>query len=154
MPLKESLPLVVDLLHSCGLRQRIHVIASGKLLTPGKLAWALATGADVVTSARGFMFALGCIQALQFNKNTCPTGITTHRKAERVTHYTEEIERGVALIAHACGAAQPRELTSRRLVRNTSVAFTLINNKQLRAYASGRAMRLSCIRNLITHTGA
>ncbi|MGK0500250.1 MAG: glutamate synthase domain-containing protein 2 [Oceanicoccus sp.] len=121
MPLAESLPLVVNALHSYGLRERIRVIASGKLITPGKVALALATGADFVTSARGFMFALGCIQALQCNKNTCPTGITTHKadlqrglvpadKAVRVENYASKIVYGVGLIAHSCGVPQPRKL--------------------------------------------
>ena len=78
LPIKESLPLVVDMLKRNGLRDRIKVIASGKMITPGEVAWALCVGADFVVSARGFMFALGCIQALQCNKNTCPTGVTTH----------------------------------------------------------------------------
>jgi glutamate synthase domain-containing protein 2 len=121
MPLQESLPIVVNLLHSYGLRERIKVISSGKLITPGKVAWALAVGADFVTSARGFMFALGCIQALQCSKNTCPTGITTHNaelqrglvpedKAKRVTNFAEQIVYGVGMIAHSCGVSQPRKL--------------------------------------------
>ena len=127
MPLTESLPLVVDLLHEYGLRERIKVIASGKLIIPGKVAWALAAGADFVTSARGFMFALGCIQALQCNKNTCPTGITTHNvalqrglvpenKATRVANFAQEINYSVGLIANSCGVPEPRAL-SREHVR-------------------------------------
>jgi hypothetical protein len=80
LSIRESLPLVVDRLNAFGLRQRIRVIASGKMITPAEAAWAFCAGADFVVSARGFMFALGCIQALQCNKNCCPTGITTHRK--------------------------------------------------------------------------
>ena len=121
MPLQESLPIVVNLLHSYGLRERIKVISSGKLITPGKVAWALAVGADFVTSARGFMFALGCIQALQCSKNTCPTGITTHNvelqrglvpedKAQRVTSFADHVVYGVGMIAHSCGVSQPRKL--------------------------------------------
>ena len=60
--------------HASGSR----LIASGKLITPAEVAWALCVGADFVNSARGFMFALGCMQSLQCNRNTCPTGITTH----------------------------------------------------------------------------
>jgi glutamate synthase domain-containing protein 2 len=76
LPVQESLPMVTDMLCRHGLRERVKVIASGKLISPANLAWALAVGADFVSSARGLMFALGCIQALQCNKNTCPTGIT------------------------------------------------------------------------------
>jgi len=80
LPLMRSLPLVVDTLVQYGLRERIRVICSGKMINPAGVAAALCIGADCVNSARGFMFALGCIQALQCNKNTCPTGITTHDK--------------------------------------------------------------------------
>ena len=80
LPLRESLPLVVDKLKEHGLRDHTKIIASGKFINPTEVAWALCAGADFVVSARGFMFSLGCIQALQCNKNTCPTGITTHDK--------------------------------------------------------------------------
>ncbi len=65
LPLRESLPLVIDKLIEHGLRDRIKVVSSGKLITPTDVAWALCVGTDFITSARGFMFALGCIQALQ-----------------------------------------------------------------------------------------
>lgn len=121
LPLKESLPLVVDILTRHGLRQRIRVIASGKLTSPGQVAWAMCAGADVAVSARGFLFSLGCIQALQCNKNTCPTGITTHNpklqrglvvedKAERVANYATTLMHEVEIIAHSCGVTEPRAL--------------------------------------------
>ena len=121
LPLKESLPMLVNVLKKHGLRQRIKVIASGKLITPADVAWALCLGADFVTSARGFMFALGCIQALQCNKNTCPTGITTHNKklqrglvpenkAIRVKNFHKNMTYEVGVIAHSCGVLEPREL--------------------------------------------
>ena len=122
LPLRESLPLLVDKLVEYGLRERIRVIASGKLVTPADVAWALCLGADFCVSARGFMFALGCIQALQCNRNTCPTGITTHdpdlqqglipaARQERVTNYAINLVREVDSIAHACGVPDPRQLT-------------------------------------------
>jgi glutamate synthase domain-containing protein 2 len=121
LPIQESLVMLVDQLIAYGLRERIRVIASGKLITPGDVAWALCVGADFVNSARGFMFALGCIQSMQCNKNTCAAGITTHNprlqkgldpidKAERVKHYVDNMLHEVAIIAHACGAAEPRQL--------------------------------------------
>jgi glutamate synthase domain-containing protein 2 len=121
LPLRESLPLLIDKLNAYGLRERVRVIASGKLVTPADVAWALCLGADFVVSARGYMFALGCIQALQCNKNTCPTGITTHNrrlqkgldpadKAARVANYARNLTREVGIIAHACGVREPREL--------------------------------------------
>ena len=121
LPLRESLPMVIDRLNDHGLRDRIKVICSGKLITPADVAWALCVGTDFVTTARGFMFALGCIQALQCNKNTCPTGITTHDKklqrglnskdkATRVMHYAWNITHEVCTIAHSCGVPAPRKL--------------------------------------------
>ncbi|MEX0284842.1 MAG: FMN-binding glutamate synthase family protein [Paracoccaceae bacterium] len=119
MSVREALPLVADLRDAYGLKSRIRLIASGKLVNPGDLAWALATGADFVTSARGFMFSLGCIQALKCNKNTCPTGITTHnprfqkglvvaQKHKRVARYAKEIIHEVEVIAHSVGVSEPR----------------------------------------------
>ena len=121
LPLRESLAMLVDTLEEYNLRERIKVIASGKLITPPNVAWALCVGADFITSARGFMFALGCIQALRCNKNTCPTGITTHDpklqkglvpedKATRVCNYARRISYETGVIAHSCGVSNPREL--------------------------------------------
>lgn len=121
LPLRASLPMLVDKLSEYGLRDRVKVVASGKLVTPADVAWALCVGADFITSARGFMFALGCIQALQCNKNTCPTGITTHNpklqkglhpssKAVRVADYAKNMVKEVGVISHACGVKNPREL--------------------------------------------
>ena len=121
LPVRESLPVVVDILTRHELKDRIKVIASGKLINPAEAAFALCAGADFVQSARGFMFALGCIQALQCNKNTCPTGITTHDpklqrgldpedKAQRVKNYAKSMHKELGLIAHSCGVGEPRGL--------------------------------------------
>ena len=125
--IKESLPLVVDILTEYGLRDRIRVIASGKLVTPAEVAWALASGADFISSARGFMFSLGCIQALKCNKNTCPTGITTHNKrlqkgldpankSVKVANFCKNMIHEVEVISHSVGVGRPR-LMSRKHVR-------------------------------------
>jgi glutamate synthase domain-containing protein 2 len=138
LPLRESLPLLIDKLNEYGLRDRVKVIASGKLITPADVAWALCMGADFIVSARGFMFALGCIQALQCNKNTCPTGITTHNKrlqkglnpddkAVRVTSYAKNMVYEVGIIAHSCGVKEPRELLRfhARVVGNNGLSVPL-----------------------------
>jgi len=125
--IKESLPLVSDILCKYGLRDRTRLIASGKLVTPSEVAWALASGADFVNSARGFMFALGCIQSLKCNKNTCPTGITTHNKrlqkglnpedkAVKVANFCHNMIHEVQIISHSCGVTRPR-LMNRKHVR-------------------------------------
>ena len=114
MPLREALPRVIQVLEKHNLRDRIKICVSGKLINPSEVAWAFCAGADFVNSARGFMFALGCIQALQCNKNTCPTGITTHNpklqfgldphnKAERVAWYAKNMRKEIGIIAHSCG---------------------------------------------------
>jgi len=138
LPLKESLPLVVNLLVEYGLRDRIRIICAGKLITPSKVAWAIAMGADAVNSARGFMFSLGCIQAMQCNKDTCPTGITTHNpklqqgldpidKAERVANYHKYIQYGVGLLAHSCGVTHARELDRNhvRIIQDNGLSIAL-----------------------------
>ncbi len=122
LTIRESLPAVDDLLRERGLRDRIALIATGKLVTPAEVTWAFCAGADFVNSARGFMFALGCIQALKCNKNTCPTGITTHdkrlqrgldpeNKAVRVSNYCKSMRHDVEMMAHSCGVDHPRDLT-------------------------------------------
>lgn len=124
LKLSESLPVLIDKLLAANLKSRIKVIASGKMINPADVAWALAVGADFAVSARGFMFALGCIQAMQCNKNTCPTGITTSNtdlqrgldptdKGVRVANYHKYLEYGVGLIAHSCGARDARQLQRR-----------------------------------------
>lgn len=121
LPIEESLPALIDILVEYGLRDRIKVIASGKLIKPAMIVWALCVGADFINSARGFMFALGCIQALKCHLNTCPTGITTHNKwltrgldptdkAVRVFQYVKNLEYEVGIICHSCGVREPREL--------------------------------------------
>ena len=121
LPLHEALPELVNTLMTHGLRQRIRVICSGKCITAYDVAWALSVGADFVNSARGFMLALGCIQSLQCNRNTCPTGITTQNpklqrglvvtdKSEKVGNYAKNVMHEVGIIAHSCGVEDPRQL--------------------------------------------
>ena len=138
LQLKESLPMLSDIFHRYGLRDRIKIIASGKRITPASVAWAICAGADFVNSARGFMFSLGCIQSLKCNKNTCPTGVTTHNprlqrgldpkdKKVKVANYCHNIVHEVEVIAHSCGVDEPRHLGRKhvRIVQDTgkSVPF-------------------------------
>jgi len=120
LSIEEALPRVVDALIESGLKDRIKVMAAGQLVTSARAAWALACGADFVNSARGFMFALGCIQALRCHTNTCPTGITTHNprlqrglvveeKFERVANYCLNMNKEIDMIAHSCGLRHARE---------------------------------------------
>jgi glutamate synthase domain-containing protein 2 len=121
LSIDEALPRVVDALIETGLKNRIRVVASGKIVTSARAAWALCVGADFVNTARGFMFALGCIQALRCHQNTCPTGVTTHNKRLqralvveekylRVANYAMNMNKEIDMIAHSCGVRHAREL--------------------------------------------
>ena len=142
LPIAEALPRVIDALIESGLRQRVRVIAAGKLVTSAKAAWALCVGADFVNTARGFMFSLGCIQALRCHQNTCPTGVTTHNhrlqrglvveeKYQRVANYATGMNKEIDMIAHSCGCRQARELRREhvRIVQGTgqSVAMNMLH---------------------------
>jgi glutamate synthase domain-containing protein 2 len=122
LSIEEALPRVVDSLIETGLRSRIRVVASGKIVTSARAAWALCVGADFINTARGFMFSLGCIQALRCHQNTCPTGVTTHNKRLqralvveekylRVANYAMNMNKEIDMIAHSCGVRHARELT-------------------------------------------
>jgi glutamate synthase domain-containing protein 2 len=121
LSIEEALPRAADVLYESGLKDRIRLVASGKLVTSARAAWALCVGADFVNTARGFMFSLGCIQALRCHTNTCPTGVTTHNprlqrglvveeKYQRVANYAMGMNHDIEMIAHSCGVAHPRLL--------------------------------------------
>lgn len=126
MPIKEALIRIVDLRDKYGLHDRIRIVAAGKLVNPADIAWAICAGADFVASARGFMFSLGCIQALKCNKNTCPTGITTHDphlqgglvvndKYKKVAAYAKASTYELEMIAHSVGVLEPRQMRRRHV---------------------------------------
>ena len=141
LSLRETLPMLVDSLIEAGLRDRVRVVASGKLVTSASVAWALCAGADFAVSARGFMFSLGCIQSMQCHQDTCPTGITTHnkrlqrglvvqQKAKRVANYAHWVNVEVDKLAHSCGLSNAREFRREhvRIVENasSSIPFDLL----------------------------
>ena len=121
LPIAEALPRVVDALLQSGLKNRVRVIAAGKLVTSARAAWALCAGADFINTARGFMFSLGCIQAMRCHTNTCPTGVTTHsrylqrglvveEKYLRVANYALNMNKEIDMIAYSCGLHHARQL--------------------------------------------
>lgn len=148
MSVREALPVVCNLRDEYGFRDRIRLISSGKLVNPGDVAWALAAGADFVTSARGFMFSLGCIQALKCNKNTCPTGITTHdprfhkglvvtEKYKRVAGYAKSIIKEVETIAHSVGVSEPRQMRRRHVRIMGEGGISKLMSAQMPSFGSG-----------------
>ena len=138
LPIMEALPIVASRLIESGLRERIRLVASGKLVTSTRAAWALCLGADFVNTARGFMFALGCIQSLKCHTNHCPTGVTTHNKrlqrglvvsekSQRVANYCRATNAEIDMIAHSCGVQHARELRRRhvRIVQTAGKSLPL-----------------------------
>jgi glutamate synthase domain-containing protein 2 len=120
LPITQALPIVAAARERHGLKDRIRIIAAGKLVTPDKVAWALCMGADFVSSARGFMFSLGCIQAMKCGSGKCPTGVTSVEpslikgldpadKAVRVGRYAKRMQDEVEIIAHSCGLENASE---------------------------------------------
>ena len=98
MPFEPALIFVNTTLTNLGIKNKIRIICSGKIISGYSILRAVALGADLCNSARGFMFSLGCIQALRCNNNECPTGVATQDKMlmkglvvtdkyDRVYHY-------------------------------------------------------------------
>ncbi len=132
-PLLEGLSFVVDTLIGFDLKKDIRVIASGKIITGVHLVRALALGADMCNSARGMMLALGCIQALECNKNNCPTGITTQDpnlmaglvvadKEQRIAHFHRETVKSVAELLTAAGLDEVGQLDRSLIFRRVSTS--------------------------------
>lgn len=136
MPLRDGLSFAYNTLVEFDLKKDIKLIASGKLFTGFHIARVIALGADLVNSARGMMMALGCIQALQCNKNTCPTGITTQNKAlvkgldvedkaVRVANYHHETLHAFIELIAAAGLCKPEELTRSHINRRVSMTSVM-----------------------------
>ena len=130
-PLVDALIAVDNALRREGLRNDVALIASGKIATGGDVATHLALGADLVHIGRGFLFSIGCIQALRCHTNTCPTGVTTQNqwlqsgldptdKGVRVRNYALALERDLQMITHACGLTHPSQLHRGHVVMNIS----------------------------------
>jgi glutamate synthase domain-containing protein 2 len=128
MPLMDGLAFVDNMLKGFGIRHHIKIGASGKILTGFQILRAIALGADMCNSARAMMMALGCIQALECNKNSCPTGVATQDpelvkglviqdKQVRVANYHKNtIESFVELMA-ASGIDNPSKLNRHQISR-------------------------------------
>ncbi|MBW6481662.1 MAG: FMN-binding glutamate synthase family protein [Vicingaceae bacterium] len=131
MPLRDGLAFVVDTLKKYDLKKDIKVIASGKIFTGFHIARVIALGADMCNSARAMMMAVGCIQALQCNTNTCPVGVATQNKSlmkglnvadksVRVTNFHRETVKSFVELLAASGLSKPEELTRIHINRRVS----------------------------------
>jgi len=132
MPLRDGLAFVQSALVGAGLRERIRLGASGKIVTAFDMARAMALGADWCNAARGFMFAIGCIQAQTCHTGRCPTGVTSPDplrsraivvpdKAERVANFHKETIGALAELIAAAGLDHPRDLTPRHIMRRAAL---------------------------------
>ncbi|WP_244594527.1 FMN-binding glutamate synthase family protein [Methylosinus sporium] len=131
MPMRDGLAFVHHALIGVGLRETIHIGAAGKIASGFDMARALALGADWCNSARGFMFALGCIQSLSCHTDRCPTGVATQDpsraralvvsdKAERVRNFHRATLMALAELAAATGLDHPSEFASEHFCRRIS----------------------------------
>lgn len=122
MPLHEGLILVHNALTGIGVRDKVRLIAAGRVTHGFSITHKLALGADLCNSGRGMMFALGCIQALKCNTNRCPTGVTTQDPAltyglvvedkyQRVARFHHETVKSLMEMLGAAGLEHPAEVT-------------------------------------------
>ncbi len=131
MPMREGLNFIHNALVGCGLREKVKLGCSGKILTAFDMARAMALGADWCNSARGFMFALGCIQSLSCHTDKCPTGVATQDpwrgraihvpdKTERVANFHRATLHCLAELTAAAGLDHPGQFTLDQLRRRIS----------------------------------
>jgi glutamate synthase domain-containing protein 2 len=128
MPLLDALAFVDNSLRGFGIREQTKIIASGKILTGFHILRALALGADATNCARAMMMALGCIQALECNKNTCPTGVATQDpyfmkglvvedKKVRVANYHKNTVESFVELMGAAGMTHPDQINRSHVYR-------------------------------------
>jgi glutamate synthase domain-containing protein 2 len=131
MPLQEALLLVHNTLVGANLRDKVKVGASGKIITAFDIARTIALGADWCNSARGFMFALGCIQSQSCHTDRCPSGVATQDKlrqralvvpdkATRVAQFHTNTLKALAELIAAAGLTHPSQLKPHHIVRRIS----------------------------------
>jgi len=130
-PLQEGLLLVHNTLVGLNLRPQVKLGCAGKVVSAFDIARMLALGADWCNSARGFMFALGCIQAQSCHTGKCPTGVTTQdpqraralvvpTKAERVYHFHQNTLYALKELVQAAGLDDPSKITAAHIVRRSA----------------------------------
>jgi glutamate synthase domain-containing protein 2 len=133
MPLKDGVTFVHNALVGIGARDKIKIGASGKIISAFDIARAMSLGADWCNAARGFMFALGCIQSQRCHNDTCPTGVATHDatlqralvvpdKTERVANFHGSTMHSLAELTAAAGLDHPSEFQPHHFSRRVSAA--------------------------------
>jgi glutamate synthase domain-containing protein 2 len=148
VPLQEGLRLVHNTLIGLDLRERVRLGASGKIVTAFDIARTIAIGADWCNSARGFMFAIGCVQAQTCHTGTCPTGITTQDplrqralvvpdKAQRVFSFHRNTVKALGELLAAAGLTHPAELRPHHIVHRVSSTEVQLLSARLPHMARG-----------------
>jgi glutamate synthase domain-containing protein 2 len=149
-PMREGLLFVNNVLVGAGLRDQIKVGAAGRIVSAFDIASVLAIGADWTNAARGFMFALGCVQSLHCHTNHCPTGVATQDplrqralvvpdKAQRVANFQRQTLASLSHMLAAAGLSHPDELGPPHLVRRVS-ATEIKQFSELHAFLSPGAL--------------
>lgn len=127
LPIKPALMIAQKVLKKYEVRDKVTLIASGKLFSPDRIAIAMSMGADVVQIARGLMIAVGCIGAQKCHSNECPVGVATtnpklqkalviDEKRYRVTNYLTTLREELFLLAAAAGLTSPRQFNEKHIV--------------------------------------
>lgn len=121
LPLHDAIVTVDNALRRYGVRDRLTIIAAGRVITGAHAAYAIALGADLVNVARGFMLSMGCIQALKCHTNECPTGVATQsgwrqrglvpaEKAPRVANYARAVQEDLMTVVRSVGLVSASQL--------------------------------------------
>ena len=122
LPLQDALVEADDAYRRWGVRDRVTLIAAGRIVSGAEAAYAIALGADLVNIGRGFLFSIGCIQALRCHTNECPTGVATQSawrqrglvpadKRSRVANYARAVNEDLMVVTRSLGLRSPRALT-------------------------------------------
>lgn len=156
LPMKQAVAVADWALKMHGVRDKVVIFASGKIATPIEVAVAMALGADAIYMARGFMLALGCIQALECHTNHCPTGIATQNKklekalnidaaAQRVATYADVLYKETQMLAESCGYDSPDKITPDDIMIVTSPGHLdyLSELHGISAYEASRERRMA-----------
>lgn len=131
MPLWDAISFVNNALIGIGIRNKVRIIAAGKVISAFHMARVIALGADTINSARGMMFALGCIQSRHCNTDKCPTGIATQDpkryhaldvedKSQRVANYHRSMIRHLVDLLEVSGLKSTNEIKAKHVYRRIS----------------------------------
>lgn len=159
MPMRDALLFVHNTLVGAGLRGRIRIGAAGKVVSAFDIASAMASGADWVNSARGFMFSIGCVQSQSCHTNKCPTGIATQDplrqkaivvpdKAERVANFHRYTLHALAELVASAGINHPADLKPHHLSRRINATETKLLSQLVPFLRSGELLDGTCTNEL------